>query len=489
MAILYATPVFFVLRLDEVNDLDLWWHLRIGQWIVQHGAIPRVEMFSTFGAGTPWVAYSWLFELIVFGLFQKLGLVGIVVYSSTMAVLIGATVHNLVRRSTSDFTLGVGITFFAMFTMGRLFMPRPWLLSIFFFALELNVLMRARETGKIRDLLLLPLLFTVWTNVHIQFVDGLVVLGIVLAESVIAQRWSSSKTNLQTRTMVGISLACVAATLLNPYGWTIYKIAYDLVTQTASLQITEFSAISFRTVDDWCLVFIAFGATIVLARARRFAFFETMLLVAAVIISFRSQRDIWFLTIVGSFILASGSAQQPVSRTNMRGWEILLTTSATVLYVWMAFIVMRANNPRLQATLEKDLPVRAMETIRQQGWSGPIYNDFNWGGFLIWSLNRPVALYGRNTDHGVDRVIRSTQTWNGAPGWDSDVELLKANLIIAQPGVPLVQLLQFQPCLRLAYADRLAAVFIPQKDQTGGAGTVATSFCTRREELSKQPTQ
>ncbi len=77
MAILYATPVFFVLRLDEVDDTDVWWHLRIGQWIAQHGAIPHAELFSTFGAGKPWAAYSWLFELIIYFSFANLDLSGL----------------------------------------------------------------------------------------------------------------------------------------------------------------------------------------------------------------------------------------------------------------------------------------------------------------------------------------------------------------------------------------------------------------------------
>jgi hypothetical protein len=482
MAILYATPVFFVLRLDQVDDTDVWWHLRIGQWIAQHGAIPHTELFSTFAAGKPWAAYSWLFELIVYWLFHNLGLIGIAVYSSAMVVAITMAVHSLVRRLNSDFTLGVGITFFAMYTMGRLFTPRPWLLTIFFFALELNILVRARQNGKTRELLWLPLIFAVWTNIHIQFVDGLLVLAIALTESLLA-KWSPAiRTNLKARSMVGIFLACVAATLVNPYGWTIYKVAYDLVTQAASLpQIMELSAISFRTLDDWCLLFIALAAAAVLARARRVTFFETMLLAFSIVVSFRSQRDIWVLAIAASAIVASNLAESPAERLSIRGSSIPIMASATALFTVIAFVVMGVSNSGLQAKLENDLPLRAVETIKQQNWGGPIYNDYNWGGFLIWSLNRPVSMYGRNTDYGVERVIRSFETWNGSPGWDSDPDLLTANLIVAQADAPLVQLLRFQPCLRLAYEDQLAAVFIPQNNQ---ANSGASGFCGSREKLS-----
>ena len=204
MAILYATPVFFVLRLDEVDDTDVWWHLRIGQWIAQHGAIPHTELFSTFGAGKPWAAYSWLFDLIVYLFFHNLGLIGIAVYSSAMVVAITMAIHSLVRRLNSEFH-SRGWNHFPryVYRSGRVFTPRPWLLTILFFAIELKILISARQNGRTRGLLWLPLIFAVWTNIHIQFIDGLLVLGIVLAESVCAIRWPAIKSKLQTSTMIG----------------------------------------------------------------------------------------------------------------------------------------------------------------------------------------------------------------------------------------------------------------------------------------------
>jgi hypothetical protein len=407
-----------------------------------------------------------------------------------MAVAITAVVHQILRRLNSDFTVGVGITFLAMYTMGRLFTPRPWLLTILFFALELNILIRARQSGRIRGLLWLPVIFAVWTNIHIQFIDGLLVLGIVLAESVCAIRWPAIKSKLQARTMTGIFVACIVATLVNPYGWTIYKVAYDLVTQAASLpQIMELSAISFRTLDDWCLLFIALAATAVLARARRITFFEIVLLAFSIVVSFRSQRDIWVLTIAGSAILVSNLAQGPTEQFSIRGPAVFILVSATALCAVLAFVVMGVTNSALQTKLETDLPVQAANAIKLENWRGPIYNDYNWGGFLIWSLGRPVSMYGRNTDYGVERVIRSFETWDGAPGWDSDPDLVTANLIIAQAQAPLVQLLRLQPCLQLAYEDQLAAVFIPRKEQATQSRTAAGGFCASRDKLSNGPAE
>jgi len=72
--------------MQPTNDPDIWWHLRVGQWIAEHGAVPMTDYFSSYGMGKPWIAYSWLFELLVYGLYQAFGLVGLVLYRVILAL-------------------------------------------------------------------------------------------------------------------------------------------------------------------------------------------------------------------------------------------------------------------------------------------------------------------------------------------------------------------------------------------------------------------
>lgn len=482
LATLFAIPVFFALRFDQVSDTDVWWHMGLGRWMLEHGAIPRAEPFSNIGGGKPFEAYSWLFELIVYGLYQKLGLLGIVLYSSTLAVAITAAVHHLVRRLNSDFTLGIGITLLAMYTTARLYTPRPWLISMLFFALELDILLRARRTGRTRELLWLPLIFALWTNIHIQFVDGLVVLGIALVEP-IASKWRPTiETNLRIKKMVFVLLGCLAATLVNPYGVKIYKVAYDLVAQGSALQQSlELSAIPFRSLDDWCVIFIALAATAILAKKQRPALFDVALLGFSIIVSFRSQRDIWVLAIAGAAILAANLDVRPTDRFMVKVLAAPAVAAATILFAALAFLAKGINNPELETRLRSTMPVQAAEEVKQHNWSGPIYNDYGWGGYLIWSLRMPVSMYGRNTVYGVAMVLRSNETWAASAGWDSDPELLRANLIFAPVGAPLIELLRLQPCLETAYQDNLATIFIPRDRQAQESNHATTPFCAARQ--------
>src|SRR4051794_17515679 len=75
---LYAIPIFATVQLDA--DYDAWWHLRVGQWVVEHHTVTTNDPFSAPGQDREWVAYSWLFEVALYGLHQVFGLCGLIVF-------------------------------------------------------------------------------------------------------------------------------------------------------------------------------------------------------------------------------------------------------------------------------------------------------------------------------------------------------------------------------------------------------------------------
>ncbi len=70
-------------------------------------------------------------------------------------------------------------------------MPRPVFFSMVLFCVTLALLVEANRTGRIETLYWLPLIFFVWANLHIQFIYGLFLVGLLLA-STVAQRMANS---------------------------------------------------------------------------------------------------------------------------------------------------------------------------------------------------------------------------------------------------------------------------------------------------------
>jgi hypothetical protein len=175
------------------------------------------------------------------------------------------------------------------------------------------------------------------------------------------------------------------------------------------------------------------------------------------------------VVIAASATLASGLTGNAENRLRMKAIYAPLVAVATGLAVLFGFRVLHVDNARLRARLAEDMPVRAVEVVKAKGWSGPLYNDFNWGGYLIWALRQPVSIDGRTNTYGDERLNRSYATWNAQPGWASDPDLQSAKLVIGPTNAPLTQVLRMDPRFEVAYEDKLAVVFIARDSSQSGA--------------------
>ena len=469
---LYAVPALVCAHAACVTDPDVWWHLRSAEWIVEHHAIPHVDPFTSFAAGRLWAAYSWLFELLILQLFQRFGLVGIVLYSTAMVAAITCALHRLVRRLCPDFSVAILLTLAATLSLGRLDTPRPWHFSILLLIIELQILYSVRRESQVAALAWLPVLFALWANLHIQFVDGLLVLAAASVEA-LAKRWKPrSASQAPATALLGALAGSVLATCINPYGWHLYGAAYDLAAQPGVLNhLTELQAIPFRGMSDFGVLLLALGAAANFGWERRVSFFEGAIFASACWLAFRSQRDVWILVVVASAVIASRVSQRLLhvasgAPSRASPFLVALTCLGPALMVWVGFRVFPLNNSRLADDLAKEMPVRAVEAVRSRGYAGPLYNDYAWGGYLMWSLRMPVSLDGRAALAGDERLDRFLATWSADPSWRTDKELMAAGLVIGPVKAPLVQVLRLDPRFQLAYEDEVAAVFLPGRQRS-----------------------
>lgn len=469
LIILYSLPALLTLRSTGVDDPDIWWHLRTGQWIVQHRWVPYNDWFSSYGVGKPWTAYSWLFEILIYGLFSRLGLIGLLAYVYAMVLAITATLHSLVRKFDTRLAYSVPLTVLALLAMAPLYSPRPWLFTILLFIIELNILISVRHSRRYSSLFLLPPLFALWANLHIQFVLGFFVLGVAVCEAPLGRLLRRRQTNgdqdraLPPLCMTFIALACVVATLANPYHFKIYAVVLELVRQAGFYNlINEFAAMEFRTVPEWLVLGLTIGATFALGRQRVVRPFWSLLLLVGLLISFRSRRDLWLVVIIAVGVISSSRSAALVGRPYVpRQAQILVVIAALGILLLLTARARHISEGDLQVAVANTYPVRAANVVEERGYAGPLYNHFDWGGYLIWRLPRlPVSIDGRTNIYDVDRVNHSVMVWNGQPEWASDPELSAAGVVVAQRSLALTQLLRLDPRFQLVYEDQVAVVFI-----------------------------
>ncbi|WGR94252.1 hypothetical protein MTX20_07985 [Bradyrhizobium sp. ISRA435] len=45
-------------------DSDTYWQIAVGRWILDHGTVPSVDIYSFTKAGEPWMSSSWLSQVL-----------------------------------------------------------------------------------------------------------------------------------------------------------------------------------------------------------------------------------------------------------------------------------------------------------------------------------------------------------------------------------------------------------------------------------------
>ncbi len=467
LALLYLLPLLAVIR--PVTDPDIWWHLRTGQWIVEHGTVPRVDAFSTFGMGKPWVAYSWLFEVIAYALYEAFGLVGIVFLATVLSLLIAVALHRLVHRFALPLGVEILLTTVGIVPMMLLLSPRPWLFTILFFIVELDVILLVRRSGNARGLWLLPPLFVVWANTHIQFCYGLLLLGLATLEPLLGRIFPRVIEGGMARPIplsdwLRVLVACIVATLITPYHVHLYSAVFGYMRETGVFEIIlEFQPLPFREPWSWAVLFTALAAAFSLGWQRNAGLFPPLVLVAGAFLSFRTRRDLWFIVVIALPIIAEIFVSSVTSseRFAMTKFRIALITGTLIVGAITIGWKRDISEAHLESVVAEQYPAAAIAVVEERGYPGPLYNDFDWGGYLIWRLRAiPVAMDNRTNVHGEDRIRRSVEAWAGLNHWDTDAELRSARLIIASQRKALASLLRLDSRYALVYEDKTAAVFV-----------------------------
>jgi hypothetical protein len=467
---LYSFLGWLVLRPPLVSDPDIWWHLRLGQWIAEHHWVPYTNLFSSYGLGRPWAAYSWLFEILVYGLYKRFGYMGLLFYVYASGVLITAVVHRLIKRVEPRIANSIALTAIAIFAMAPLFNPRPWLLTILFFVIEFDLLLNARQSRNYRILFFLFPVFALWANIHIQFVYGLFVLGLAACEQPLSRLFSKTRQSLETDKALPpffttlITIGCVIATLVNPYHVKIYAVLSDILRQGALYDLlSELKAMEFRTAPDFFVLLLTLGAAFTLGRRiKTVKIYWILLFLISTIVSFRSRRDVWFVTTIAVVLIPFASSAIPTGGRYLLSMTQKLVVGATVaILLVLTAHASHASEDQLQFAIAETFPANAARFVVERGYPGPLYNHYDWGGYLMWSMPQLlVSIDGRNQVHDADRLRHYTEVWNGLPNWASDSELSTARVVIAEKALPLSQLLRLDSRFELVYEDQIATVFI-----------------------------
>src|SRR5216683_7416700 len=159
--VIIGVQFFYSMYRPDMNDPDVWWHIRNAQYLLQHHQLPRFDMYSFTVAGHSWINHEWLAEVPYYLAWRAGGLAGVKSLSIVLICLIFLGLLYLCYRTSGNFKASVAACCFSTFLATVSFGPRTILFGYVYLIVLLIILQRFCSQGR-APLWLIPPLFCLW---------------------------------------------------------------------------------------------------------------------------------------------------------------------------------------------------------------------------------------------------------------------------------------------------------------------------------------
>lgn len=422
--------VWFSFLMAEKTDLvtaDLGRHLQNGKWVIENHFnllqkdSPIHENFYSFvNPDFPFVNHHWASGVVFYWLYKLSGFAGLSISYIFLSVLTFLIFFYIAYRE-SDFTIAAVLSFFLIPLMAERREIRPEIWSYLFAAVFFLVIWlwnNKKISG--RWLLALPILTMFWVNLHIYFFLGFFIIGVFLISEIgeiIFSRLTDeifSEKIQKIKWLFAVLLLSLAGSLINPFGWrgtihplTVYhNYGYTVLEEKSvwflenyGLANTNFLLIKVVLVS----IVISFFLLLAVNR-KKVSVPYTIFAIFFGVIGWLAIRNFTLLGFFALPVLSHNSGN--VFRQKPGEINFAKENGIAVLYIMLMIIGLIANyqfvlahQTEIGVGLKPEVQ-KAADFIKRERISGPIFNNYDIGGYLIWNLppeqkifvdNRPEA--------------------------------------------------------------------------------------------------
>ncbi len=474
----------FTMAVRVPASADTWWHLRSGQYIIENQTIFSADPFSHTREGQLWM-YPKLGQVFWYGLYAVGGWATV-----ALAVALLATVAFWLVWQQIEANVFVGAFSMALgaIVSSVIWAARPQMFSFVLTALVAYLLHRfKRHNGNL--LPWIPLIMALRVNIHGGFAIGFMLMLAYLVGEVINNITSYKDAPVvnwgRLKYLILVIIISVAAATINPHTWRMLFYPFQTVGISALRDfIAEWQSPNFhqphaqpfilmlllilvsvartnRQVDWTDLVLVALWAGWALFAARNIAVFglvTTPILAGYADLTWTEQWQTWGYTKVPFSTAAIARPKSKIQNLKSKINWVLLTLIIVAALIKISIPLRSDINLEVE---QESLPYYAVEFVKNERPPGPMFNSYNWGGYLIFKLWPDYLVYidGR-TDLYDDFFVRRFLTVMAAgDGWEQILTDDGINLIFIESDSTLAKFLRHNPAWTELYRDKMAVVF------------------------------
>ncbi len=466
------------------SDGDMLRHVRLGEWMLAHGALVRFDAFSFTRPGAPFTAYEWGSE-VVFGALHHVG--GLAAVALASAAVIAASYALVLKwmlgRGVGHWTAVAGIGY--AIVLGNVhWLARPHIFSFLGCALMLWLL----DSRLRRPFLTGTVFFAVWVNLHPGAFLGFTLLGAIAAGELLEGLLAGEPLFPGRTGRIWLLLGGGAlGLLLTPEGPSLVLHALRTLGDSFLMDNTEeFLSPNFHLYwgQAFMIGVLFFAAVFAVKRERPpFAALAVFLLLASGAAMY--QRDIPFFGLVAvPLLLAWPSLHRSVpsierlARTLRNGDRLarpgVWSTAFLLGMAALAATAGRAGPLQLvrDSVSPERFPVAAVAYARAHHITGRAFHDQVWGGYMIYAWPEERVFIDGATDFYGPKIAKEYMQIVGlSDGWEKKLRARDIDLALLPAKIPLAETLQHYAGWRPLYSDSVAVLLRrPDGDGSGPPG-------------------
>ncbi len=454
-------------------DSDLGRHLVIGGYILDQHEIPTTDILSHTKHGESRPPYEWLSQILFAFAYRLLGLDGVVLLTSlAIAGAFTLAYVNAARRSGTPVT-ALFLAILAAAAGSVHWLPRPHVFTFLLLAVWLEKLEQLQNADKI-PLWQFPLLMLLWANLHGGFIFGLLAWAAYFAGWIL-ERWLKKDSAIGEvwKKLFIVGLLSLIASCITPDGWGNWRALLGNSSVYILSQTVETLPPDFRQAG--MLLFLALPIlAILLVIVNKFHLPASHLLLLAGFagLSLLMARNIPLFAVITTPILAP-PARSLLSQLQawmkiesqfheidqlLKGftWAIAGVLAAVILF----FRFQAQTGLSVNEFDARVFPTAAVDWLEENPQAGNMFNEFNWGGFLLYQLwPRQLVFMDSQTDFYGEALTREySQIIHAESGWQAALEKYEIDWVIISGNSPLAQDLEAELHWHILYQDGISII-------------------------------
>jgi hypothetical protein len=439
-------------------DPDSYSHIALGRWILEHHAVPTGDPFSQTMQGAHWIAFEWLSQVAYAIAFGLGGWTAVVALAAAAAAAAFAQLARFLLREWQPAPTIIALLA-ALVLLSPHILARPHLLALPLMVTWVGSLIRAVDENRAPSWWLLAVM-TLWANLHGSFTFGLAITAPIACEAIwMAQR--PERQEVAKRWALFAALA-VAAACLNPYGPEMVLVTGRAAALGESLSaIIEWQPQDFSRFSAFELMMLG-GFGFALYRGVRLPPVRIVILLGVLHLGLAQSRHADLVGLLVPLFLARPLAAQfgglAADRVDAQvRAQFRLAAAIGLLLPVIAFTGLITRNGVMPAA--NITPASALKSIDVN--AGPIFNDYNFGGYFDFVGLRPF-IDGRTELYGAAFTLRYERALSlvDLPDFLRMLDEYHIQTTLLVPNRPAAALMDRLPEWRRVYADGVAVVHV-----------------------------